>query len=222
MVKHISPAKNILHDHVLYWFCVFCFILIGGLLLLRFDQGYFLEFFSANRQAWLNQFFIYGTRLGEEFSYLIFTILFLFIRFRYALLIPLTGFMVTIISFLSKSFFLHPRPSAYYKQLGTLQDITLVDGVTLLGGLTSFPSGHTMSGFALFTLIAFLSLKKQWIGFLCFILALVVGISRIYLVQHFLKDVYVGALMGVGIATAIYYWQSQYPKDVTNWIDRKI
>ena len=135
---------------------------------------------------------------------------------------PFTGIVVTILSFLSKSFFLHPRPSAYYKQLGTLQDISLVEGTTLLGGLTSFPSGHTMSGFALFTLLVFLLPKKKWVGLLLFSLALVVGISRIYLVQHFLKDVYVGALMGVGIATVIFYWQSLYPKDTSWWVDRKV
>lgn len=222
MVKHTSLTRNILNNHPLYWFCVLCFTLIGGVLLWQYEQGYFLELFSANRNAWLNQFFIYGTRLGEEVFYLIVTILFLFIRFRYALLIPLTGIIVTIVSFLSKSFFLHPRPSAYYKKMGTLQDIPLVEGITLLGGLTSFPSGHTMSGFALFSMVTFLSAKKKWIGILCFILALVVGLSRIYLMQHFLKDVYVGALMGVGIATGIYYVQSQYPIDRGHWIDQKL
>jgi len=135
--------------------------------------------------------------------------------------VPFTGIAVTIISFLSKSFFLHPRPSAYYKQLGTLQDISLVEGITLLGGLTSFPSGHTMSGFALFTLMIFLLPQKNWIGLLFFSLALVVGVSRIYLVQHFLKDVYVGALIGIGIATIIFYWQNLYPKNTSWWIDQK-
>ena len=195
---------------------------MGAFFLIQYDQGSILEFFSANRESRLDQFFIYGTQLGEESSYLIITIVFLFIRFRYALLVPFTGIFVTIISFLSKSFFLHPRPSAYYKELGTLQDIALIEGVPLLGGLTSFPSGHTMSAFALFTLLTFLLPRKKWIGLLCFILALIVGLSRIYLVQHFLKDVYVGALMGVSIAIIIYYWQSQYATDTTKWIDQKI
>lgn len=221
MVKSIYPARNIILDNKFYWICIFCFVLLGGNLLTQYDQGYFLKFFSANRSPSLNQFFIYGTQLGEVSCYLIITLIFLFIRFRYALLIPLTGIIVTIVSFLSKSFFLHPRPSVYYKEMGTLHDIPLVEGVTLLGGLTSFPSGHTMSGFALFTLVAFF-FKKKWIGLLCFILALVVGLSRIYLMQHFLKDVFAGALIGVGIATVIYYLQSQYPKDISKWIDRKI
>ncbi|MBK8704891.1 MAG: phosphatase PAP2 family protein [Saprospiraceae bacterium] len=36
-------------------------------------------------------------------------------------------------------------------------------------------------------------------------IALLVGFSRIYLIQHFLKDVYLGAIMGVAIAV-IWYW----------------
>jgi len=190
--------------------------------LLNLNQGDLLLYFSDNRTYFGDLFFKYGTRLGEEWAFFTLLVLFLFIRFRYALLIPLAGLIVMIVSFFSKNFFLHPRPSEYYKSLGALQDINLVEGVHVVKGLSSFPSGHTMAGFALFSLTAFLLNKKKGVAGLLFLCALVVGISRIYLVQHFLKDVYLGAIMGVLIAMIVYAIQARYPFKETRKMDGRI
>jgi len=205
-----------------YFFALFLlFLVFGGIGLVCLEQGELLLYFNENRSYWGNLFFKYGTRLGEEWAFITLLILFLFIRFRYALLIPLTGFMVMLISFFSKNFFLHPRPSEYYKNLGTLNDINVVEGVHLVKGLSSFPSGHTMAGFALFSVTAFLLNQKKGIAFILFLCALVVGISRVYLVQHFLKDVYLGAIMGVLIAMMLYAFQAKYPIKEESRIDRR-
>jgi membrane-associated phospholipid phosphatase len=127
-----------------------------------------------------------------------------------------------IISFTSKAFFAHDRPILYFEKLGNLDTINLVEGVYEVTGQTSFPSGHTMSGFALFGILAFLVGKKNIVGTICFITALLVGISRIYLVQHFLKDVYLGAIMGSTIALCIYWFQSRYSINENKLIDRRI
>ncbi|WP_299576814.1 phosphatase PAP2 family protein [uncultured Sunxiuqinia sp.] len=60
----------------------------------------------------------------------------------------------------------------------------------------SFPSGHTMTIFAAMSLMAYFA-GKRWIGLLFFVLALSIGFSRIYLLQHFFLDVYVGSFVGV-------------------------
>lgn len=130
--------------------------------------------------------------------------------------------MTTIVSFSSKSFFAHDRPVAFFEKLGNLDSINLIDGVYNIAGQTSFPSGHTMSGFALFGILALLLPKKNSTGFICFVIALLIGISRVYLVQHFLKDIYLGALMGSLIALLLFWWQSHIPIDEKNWFDRKI
>ncbi len=197
------------------------FITLGGIALSLLNQGDLLLYFSENRTPFWDIFFRNGTKLGEEWTYIGFLIFFLFIRFRYAVLIPITGIIVTIISFLSKSFFLHPRPSLYYKDLGTLGDINLVEGVYLVKGLSSFPSGHTMSAFAIFTLVALLLKQKKGVALLLFAMAIIVGLSRIYLVQHFLEDVYLGGVMGFLIAVFIYEIQRRFPMDTSRWIDRK-
>ena len=205
--KHTAFPQSIgtiIQENIYLFIAFISFVILGGIALTILEQGDLLLYFSENRTLFWDAFFRNGTKLGEEWAYIGFLIFFLFIRFRYALLIPITGIIVTIISFLSKSFFLHPRPSLYYKELGTLSDINLVEGVHLAKGLSSFPSGHTMSGFALFTLVALLLNKKKGVALFLFTVAIIVGLSRIYLVQHFLKDVYLGGMMGFLIAVFIY------------------
>lgn len=60
----------------------------------------------------------------------------------------------------------------------------------------SFPSGHSMTIFAAMSLFAVLA-GKQWAGMVFFVAALVIGFTRIYLLQHFFLDVYVGSILGV-------------------------
>jgi membrane-associated phospholipid phosphatase len=60
------------------------------------------------------------------------------------------------------------------------------------------------------------------LGVAMLILAIVVGTSRIYLVQHFLKDVYLGAVFGVLIAMSVYVYQSRFPYNPNHWIDRSL
>ena len=206
-----------------YFFTGFTiFLLIGGITLLLIEQGDLLLFFSENRTYFGDAFFRNLTKAGEELSYLGLVILFLFIHFRVALLIPVTGIIVSVISYLTKAFFLHPRPSVYYKNLGKLGEINLVEGVDLLGGATSFPSGHTMSAFALFALVALFFKNKKWLGIVLFVAAFGVGLSRIYLVQHFFQDIYMGAIIGVLIALAIFEIQAIFPNKPTNFLDKKL
>ena len=64
----------------------------------------------------------------------------------------------------------------------------------------SFPSGHTVTAFALTFFVAstVLSFKTGW--WFC-ILAILVGFSRIYLGQHYMIDVYVGSMIGIFITS---------------------
>jgi len=216
-VASISPIfskriwKSLYKDNLVYWCCLLVFLIIAGIGLLRYEQGSLLLFFSNHRSQWGDSFFRYITKVGEELVYLLFFIYFLFVRYRYALLILTTGIVVTLASVIAKQIFLHPRPSVYYRAIGKLEEINLIENVYLLGGPTSFPSGHTMSSFAIFTLIALLIPQKKTLAVVLFCMALLGGISRIYLVQHFLKDVYLGAIMGVVIACLIYVIQARYP-----------
>jgi membrane-associated phospholipid phosphatase len=85
-----------------------------------------------------------------------------------------------------------PRPAEYFSRMMNL--LHTVSGVEL-SHWNSFPSGHTTSAFAFFALIA-VWVKHPMLKFLCLLCAVTVAFSRMYLLQHFLVDVYVGSLLG--------------------------
>jgi membrane-associated phospholipid phosphatase len=92
------------------------------------------------------------------------------------------------------------RPFAYFKAL----DIPwyLVPGVDI-NEYNSFPSGHTAAAWFCFLWFAIL-IKKRWASILMAFLACGVGISRVYLFQHFPVDVLAGAFIGIS-CTSIFY-----------------
>ena len=73
----------------------------------------------------------------------------------------------------------------------------------------SFPSGHTSTGFAFFILLALFSKNSFTKVFLAFV-AIIVGISRIYLFQHFFIDTYVGGMIAVFLTTITYLCLENY------------
>ncbi len=208
-------------ENLFFFIPFFIFMIFGFTLLLTTQQGAAILFFSEHRTAFGDFFFKYGTKLGEDYAYAFFFILFLFIRYRYSILVLITGCIVTIISYVLKEFFRHPRPRTFYSEKGMLEEINAVDGVTMLGAYTSFPSGHTMSGFALYGIVAFI-LPKKYIGLLTILFAIVIGTSRVYLVQHFAKDVVLGAILGVLVAMTLFYFNSRLKIDTNQWFDSSI
>jgi membrane-associated phospholipid phosphatase len=69
----------------------------------------------------------------------------------------------------------------------------------------TFPSGHTTTAFGMFILLA-LVLHHVPISRFLMLLAVLTGISRIYLLQHFALDVAIGGLIGIGTSLASDYW----------------
>jgi membrane-associated phospholipid phosphatase len=62
--------------------------------------------------------------------------------------------------------------------------------------MTSFPSGHTSTAFAVAAVIAGSYPEKWWLGALSYSAATLVGASRMYDNKHWGSDVFVGALLG--------------------------
>jgi membrane-associated phospholipid phosphatase len=68
-----------------------------------------------------------------------------------------------------------------------------------LGGVGSFPSGHTIAAFSIATVFAERYPKPRWHVFLAYGLASLVGFSRVSLQSHFPSDVFAGAALGYAI-----------------------
>ena len=215
--------RNIIQENRAFFigygiFLLFCIIILSAI-----EQGDCIRYFSENRTAASNLFFSYCTQLAEEKVYLFIAVCCLFIRFRYSLLFFITGMSIAGMSLLTKAVFAHDRPSVFFHSTKEITELDLLEGIELLIGATSFPSGHTMSAFALYGLLAFLVKRNKVLSGLIFlILAILIGISRIYLVQHFLKDVFAGSLIGVLIALSLYYIHINIPVDSRRLIDRSL
>ncbi len=69
----------------------------------------------------------------------------------------------------------------------------------------SFPSGHSEGAFSLFCFLSLLLPSRyRVVGFLFFVLAFLVGYSRVYLTAHFVEDVWAGSIVGVVVTTVVY------------------
>ena len=83
------------------------------------------------------------------------------------------------------------------------QGAAILDAASLLipppGDVYSFPSGHSVSSFA----VAFsIFLHKKISGSICLVIAAVVAFSRMYLYVHFPSDVLFGTIFGILCAIA--------------------
>ncbi len=110
------------------------------------------------------------------------------------------------------------RPSVFFEGKANLHFVT---GLQILK-YNSFPSGHTSGAFGLLSMLAFLINNKRWsIAF--FFLALLIGISRVYLLQHFFRDVYAGSFVGVAVSSIFYitFVRSGYYNQL-HWKDKAL
>ena len=90
-----------------------------------------------------------------------------------------------------------PRPMAVIKWSETL----LPEGLEVPLQF-AFPSGHTTTAFVFFTLLA-LHFKKISVQILAVIAVIGVGLSRVYLMAHWIPDVMAGGVLGLVIALLV-------------------
>lgn len=158
-----------------------------------------LFWINAHRSVGADWFFSIATRLGEEWAYVGLVVVLLLYRYRTVWALPLLGIAVTMLAHGSKAWFGHDRPYPYFTKLGLWHELKPVEGIELLRGANSFPSGHTMSAFALYTFAVLNLPRKPWVSCSLLAVAAATGLSRMYLLQHFLKDVVAGAALGIAL-----------------------
>ena len=91
----------------------------------------------------------------------------------------------------------------YFEDNGVLN---MVEGVDI-HSYHSFPSGHTATAFLAAALLI-VTIKNKTLSVLAILVACMVGISRVYLLQHFLIDIYFGSIVGIA-SVLIFYLPSQ-------------
>lgn len=148
----------------------------------------FLYFLEGLRMPGLNEFMLTITRLGEETAFLVLALIFFWcVDKKRGYLLMSVGFLSTMANQFMKLWFRVPRPWVLDP------DFTILEAAREAAAGYSFPSGHTTSAVATFGSIAVTSKNKKTV-WLCVILAVLVGLSRMYIGVHTPADVLVGAL----------------------------
>lgn len=185
-----------------------CFLIAGIAGTMFGDKAYFLIWLTGHRTTVLDYFFYYVTILGESPPFILFGLLLWLSSWKKMLTIPVLGLIATIVSFLLKQSFKSERPRLYLERIGWDGPLHVMD-YHVVTGLTSFPSGHSMAAWALFTLMA-AHVRKTWFSILAAVLAVSVSLSRVYLMVHFLRDVIAGAMIGIALGYAVYHYYRQW------------
>lgn len=207
------------------WFFIPVLIAWIFALVFAYEVPYGYEILHLNpwRYEPLNTVFRFMTHLGEVYGFIVAGIFLLFIRYRYTLMILVAGLLNIPIAYILKDQVGTLRPLTWLEQGDLIDQLVRVPDVELASGFTSFPSGHTIAAFTLFSLLALMSQGRdaRW-GLVCAILAILTGFSRIFLAQHFLADVLGGSMIGLFLGNMV--WYTGYAKRLNRyaWLNRRL
>jgi membrane-associated phospholipid phosphatase len=197
--------KEILKQNKIFLAAYILFLFLGIGLRLQSEKGDLIFYFAAHRTAFLDTFFGFATKLGELGGYILVALGALLLRqYREGIFVAVLGGASSLVAAILKNIFQQPRPKPYFQQLGRdITEIAVVGHPLLESQKSSFPSGHTIAAFAFFTALAIFS-KSKVLKVFWLLLAVIVGLSRIYLVHHFLEDVLLGSFVGVALAFGLW------------------
>ncbi len=193
--------KSFLKENQIFFSLYAAFLVAGAVIIATLEYGSEILYFNALHTPPLDSFFKAVTQLAEGPLFLLAIII--AIRFSYGkgLVLAINALLVLgITTFLKHVVFDGViRPSVFFEGKVTLN---FVEGLDILR-YNSFPSGHTAGAFGAFCMLSLLVTNKKW-SYLFFTAALLVGVSRVYLLQHFFRDIYAGSLVGVVVSSVFY------------------
>ena len=185
------------------WFigAYFIVLLLTSLLLLITNSESVSLYVNTVHNPFFDIFFKYVTHFGEGWFAVPACLFLLYKNKKWGITASIISVSSSIITQFNKHFVFENahRPALILKDF----KLNFVDGVEVMN-YYSFPSGHTTFAFAIFTCFAFIYHKPlQQIFFL--FCAILVAFSRIYLLQHFLRDTIAGSLIGFTCAFVLFY-----------------
>ncbi|MCZ8215606.1 MAG: phosphatase PAP2 family protein [Cyclobacteriaceae bacterium] len=203
-------------------FLTFVTIIYAGSIAILFILGYsvgqvdMIKWFNIIHTPFLDQLFASLTLLGTAIIFIPFLVVAVFQRFSLAIGLVGNAILQSLVVSLFKRvlFPKAPRPIQFLDA----DTVHRVPGVSIHHWM-SFPSGHTVT---IFGLCVFVSLwtKNYWMSAALLLLAILVGVSRMYLTQHFPIDVATGAFFGSTIGAYTYMLTEYWNK--SNWMNERI
>jgi membrane-associated phospholipid phosphatase len=197
---------KILINNRLFFLIFLLWVIVGALLQVFYSPTGLMFWVNRHHNNFLDVFFRCVTFLGEDYVWLSLLIYFAFLNYfqkitklKVMKLLIITWLAKIFVSVSLKNIFNLPRPMEVYQNSG--REIYLVNGVELYHW-QSFPSGHTMTAFAFACFVALILKQPKW-GIFALFIAILVGYSRMYLFQHFPKDVFAGGIFGIAVVCGI-------------------
>lgn len=136
------------------------------------------------------------TMMGEEYFIIaLITLIYWNISKKQGFLISISYLFSVFLNDVLKLIFQSPRP---FQVLESIQGKRIETATGF-----SFPSGHTQ-GITGFATALYLSFRKKWVLSVCIIVALAVGVSRLYLGVHWPIDVIGGWVFGLATSYTTY------------------
>lgn len=194
------------YNKKIVFFAFIILLLIGVFLLVSIEKETLHLSFNKHFNDFFDVFFKYATYLGDGMVFPIIIVGLLIFKRKYATAFIIAGLITLFTSYALKHWVFSDFDRPYEVFGDTLH---LVEGVKMRRH-HSFPSGHTMAAFSQFMLAILFAKKFSW-QMLFFSLAVIAGISRVYLSQHFVQDILLGAVIGTFIALVAYQLNNTYP-----------
>ncbi len=192
---------------------------VGLFPLVRFEKVDLSLAINSFHRPWLDQFFRYVTYLGSIQFFIVFMVALAMMKQNARVLLG------GVISFISVSVVIQAiRKFTFFDQWRPVTSISADVQMHLVEGIIhktywSFPSGHAGTIFAAACLVHLLVPQKPlWLSISLLCVSCVVAFSRVYLCQHFYRDVYVGALIGTVSTTIVYAILGRLQNP--SWLDR--
>ena len=185
-----------------------------GLALLYIPQGELHLLLCDRHTPARDIFYRYYTHVAEWFPYVVCIGILLFGCIGEGVFASSAMLLSALTTQLFKHIFRTPRPLTWFDLFMPDTQLPLVDGVKM-NYWYSFPSGHTTSFFALALVACILLTRDTWqpmypritsyfIQLVLFALAVLGAYSRIYLSQHFARDIFAGVVVGICITLLCY------------------
>ena len=181
-------------DKELQWLTAVYLVFMGVLIAIT-NHGDVVLWINDRHTVQGDFFFKYWTYLGDGILLGVVALYFLATHlFRFYFMLVAIAMQTVLVHIFKQWLYAgEPRPKVFFQEI--TEQLNFVQGVTVRG-YDSFPSGHTASAFTLAFVLIWVSRNLYW-RIVILTTAILVGASRIYLLQHFARDVFFGSAFGI-------------------------
>lgn len=182
-----------------YYFAAYALALVVGVyFLLSIEKGDAVLWINSGHTEALDRAFLGLSWLGNGIFWGLLLIPILFVKVKYSLHLLSSYAFSGIFAQILKKIFDLPRPKKFFPR-EVFESLHTFDPHSYL----SFPSGHSTTAFAMTLILAIITRNKP-IGIFYLIVAVLIAVSRVYLAEHFLVDIFFGSILGVLISVVSY------------------